>query len=68
MQLVNFTPLVPTEMGAWWIPELIVTFAKREKKHFLLPRIELGLHKVTNDKAKSAFLFISSAHLNQSLA
>jgi len=35
MKLINFTRLVPTEIGAWWVPEPIMTFARREKSFSL---------------------------------
>jgi hypothetical protein len=65
MHLVNFTPLVPTELGAWWVPEPILTFSRREKNHFSLPRIALRWHKVIydNKRTQSAVLFTSSARL-----
>jgi hypothetical protein len=41
---------------------------REEKNHFPLPRIEPGLHKLTNDKkTQSEFVFTNSARLNQSL-
>ena len=42
---------------------------REEKNQFPLPRIELELYKLTNDKkTQSAFLFANAARLNQSLA